>query len=98
MACDCGDAHAPSCPAGARAHTDWCEAEADHPHDCATATQLARLRAFAEAVRDEVHCNGLPVVTGGIVGLGEQDRADLEAAHRDDCFHCAAVQALEPPR
>jgi hypothetical protein len=81
-----------------RPHAAICEAEADHRHDCATATELGRLRAFAEAVREEVHCDGLPMVLGGIEGLGEEARADLEAAHRDDCFHCAATKALERAR
>jgi hypothetical protein len=80
-------------------HSPTCEAEADHPGECATATELGRLRAFAEMIRDEVHCDGLPQVLGGIVErLGDEARADLEAAHRDDCFHCAALQALEPAR
>jgi hypothetical protein len=74
MPSDCSDQHEP--------HADTCEAEADHPHDCATASELARLRAFAEAVRDEVACSG----------------PDLRADHVDDCLHCAAVQALERAR
>lgn len=79
-------------------HADYCEAEPGHALDCATATRLARLTAFAEAVRDEIHCDGLPIVLAGAEGLNDQARADLEAAHRDDCFHCYALQALEPVR
>ena len=62
-------------------HADWCEAETDHPLDCATATELGRLRAFAEACRDESpHTSSL---------LGREPA--------DSCWHCAAIAALEKP-
>jgi hypothetical protein len=63
-------------------HTDSCEAEPGHTGDCATATELARLRAFAEAVRDEWDCF-LP------------EGAAVPEDHTDDCWRCAAEQALE---
>jgi hypothetical protein len=63
-----------------RHHADTCEAEADHDYDCGTMTELARLRAFAEMIRDEIGC----------VCRHQQDA--------DDCFHCAAEQALERAR
>jgi hypothetical protein len=62
-----------------------CEAEADHPHDCSLATELARLRAFAEAVREEFLCTA------------SADDLD-DAAHLTDCWRCYAVQALERAR
>lgn len=64
-----------------RHHADTCEAEVDHDDSCATASEIARLRAFAEAVRDEFSCMSSP-----------------ERHGPDDCWHCAAVQALEGPR
>ena len=67
-----------------RRHLDACEAEADHPLDCATATELARLRAFAEAIRDEVFAT----CPHGGHGCGDVD----------DCWHCYATQALERAR
>jgi hypothetical protein len=66
-------------------HADTCEAEADHPHDCATATELGRLRAFAEAVREEFECV-------------DDNNDALPENHVDDCLHCYAVQALERAR
>jgi hypothetical protein len=75
-------------------HADYCEAELHHPHDCATATRIERLRAFAEAVRDEVAC-------AGFVQATLDDRASAAVAHDahlTDCLHCAAVEALEVPR
>jgi hypothetical protein len=75
-----------------RLHADTCEAEADHPHDCAAATELARLRAFAEAVRDEFAC----------IGRGKAECIGLDgdegSGHVDDCWHCGAEQALERAR
>lgn len=68
-----------------RTHAAMCEAEADHPHDCSLATELARLRAFAEAVRDEVQCVGME---------GHLD----DGQHLTDCLHCAAAKALERAR
>lgn len=65
-------------------HTPWCEAEGDHDHDCAAATELTRLRAFTEAVRETFACTA----------QGEDKRDD----HVDDCFHCYADQALERAR
>jgi hypothetical protein len=65
-----------------RHHADTCEAEADHDDSCQTATELARLRAFAEAVRDEFRCD--------IEGCGGDEPED----HVDDCWSCAAAQAL----
>jgi hypothetical protein len=66
-----------------RHHADTCEAEADHDDSCGTATELARLRAFAEAVRDEFPCfdDGDPAL------VAKDD-------HVDDCWHCYALQAL----
>jgi hypothetical protein len=64
-----------------RHHANDCEAEADHPHDCATATRLAQLTALAQDVVNEVECPSC----GGCAGV-------------DPCLHCAAEQALEPPR
>jgi hypothetical protein len=66
---------------GERRHAAWCEAEAGHDHDCAPATELARLRAFATAVRDEFVC----------VLEGEERPED----HVDDCWRCYAEQAME---
>ena len=64
-------------------HTLACDHDGAHPGlDCATATELARLRAFAEAVRDEFTCLG-PL------------EARVADDHTDDCLHCAAEQALE---
>jgi hypothetical protein len=68
-----------------KTHADFCEAETDHECDCATATELARLRSFAQAVRDEFTCNV------------DRDHPRTEE-HVDDCLHCAAVEALESPR
>jgi hypothetical protein len=65
-------------------HTDSCEAEPGHPWDCATATELCRLRAFAEAVRDEFMC-----------GAESTPEGDIPPDHVDDCWRCYAVQALE---
>lgn len=81
-----------------RHHADTCEAKSDHDHDCGTATDLVRLRAFAEMVRDEVHCDGFPTVLAGAEEMGDELRADALAAHRDDCFHCAALMALGQAR
>jgi hypothetical protein len=67
-----------------------CEAEADHPHDCSLATELARLRAFAEAVREEFECTSPGPLPDHIT--------DSMADHVDDCLHCAATQALERAR
>jgi uncharacterized membrane protein len=67
------------------AHAGFCEAEQGHAQDCATATRLARLQAFAEAVRDEFQCTA------------QQDDLD-DATHLTDCWQCAALQALEPVR
>lgn len=64
-------------------HSDTCEAEADHPLDCGTASELGRLRAFAEQMHAEFPCT-LESVT-----------AD---DHVDDCVHCAALAALERAR
>lgn len=64
-----------------REHTEDCEAETDHPLDCATAaTRLAKLTALAQAVRDEVECPSC----GGCDDLSP-------------CLHCAAERALEVP-
>ena len=43
-------------PPGPRQHANRCEAEADHPHDCATATRLAQLTAIVQDVVNEVAC------------------------------------------
>lgn len=61
----------------------WCEAEADHDNMCRTATRLRRLLAFAEDVRDEIECIG-------------HEGDELGTVHVDECFHCYAIQALEP--
>lgn len=77
-----------------RHHADTCEADTGHDNDCGTATELVRLRAFAEAVRDDVGCAGYD-------DYGNQNevvQADLLAAHLDDCLHCAALQALGQAR
>ena len=68
-----------------RTHADTCEAEADHDASCGTATELARLRAFAEALRDEIECIG-------------HDGDEEGTEHADDCWHCGAVRALERAR
>lgn len=71
-----------------RSHSPTCEADGAHDGDCATATELARLRAFAEAVRDEIGCS-------------DDNRPAYYAEaedHVDDCWHCAALQALERAR
>jgi hypothetical protein len=82
-----------------RVHTIACDADGPHaPLDCATASELARLRAFAEAVRDEFTCLGAPVGPTDDVPLSNEVIDDLQAAHRDDCWHCAAEQALEGAR
>lgn len=70
---------------GADNHAPYCEAESDHKLDCATATELARLRAFAEAVRDSVGCT-------------EPANEPVPVDHYDACLHCAAEQALERAR
>lgn len=67
-------------------HADWCEAERDHVGSCATATELGRLRAFAEAVRDEWEC------------YRDSDELPLPDDHVDDCWHCDALQALGQAR
>jgi hypothetical protein len=69
----------------AMTHVGECEAEPGHALDCATATRLARLTAFAEAVRDEIDCVG-------------HDGDEEGTEHVDDCWHCGAEQALEPVR
>jgi hypothetical protein len=66
-------------------HADYCEAEQGHAHDCATATELARLRAFAEALADEIECVG-----------HDGDEEGIE--HDDACWHCGAERAMEDPR
>jgi len=71
-----------------REHADSCEAEPGHASDCQTATELARLRAFAEAVRDEMECSDPDL----------DDNGKYSDAHIADCFHCAAEQALERAR
>lgn len=38
-------------------HADWCEADSGHLYYCGTATEMARLRAFAESMRDEFTCD-----------------------------------------
>ena len=63
-------------------HVDTCEADLGHTGDCATATELAKLRAFAEAVRDEWECF-------------LADDTPVPDDHVDDCWHHAALQALE---
>jgi hypothetical protein len=63
-------------------HSSFCQADTGHTLDCATASELARLRAFAEAVRDEWQCNW----------ADDEPRPD---DHIDDCWHCYAAQALE---
>jgi hypothetical protein len=66
-----------------RLHNDTCEAEVGHLNDCATATELARLRAFAEAVRDDFDC------------MAKDDAPDAEGCGDvDACWHCYALQAL----
>jgi hypothetical protein len=67
------------------AHMDWCEADTGHDYGCATATELAKLRAFAQAVRDEIEC----------IGHGGDEEG---TEHADDCWHCGAADALEVPR
>jgi hypothetical protein len=82
---------APHPVTGNRAHAAMCEAEADHPHDCSLATELARLRAFAEAVRDDFSCM--------VKDAARDDAPDAEGCGDvDDCWHCYAVQALERAR
>lgn len=64
-------------------HEPWCEGDGAHPGDCKTATRLARLTAFAEAVRDEFECSGeLPEFPATIEN------------HVGDCWHCYAERAL----
>jgi len=65
-------------------HAEWCEAESDHPYNCATATELARLRSFVEAVRDEFEC-------------GASDAQMARPEHVDDCWHHGALDALRKP-
>lgn len=67
-------------------HEPWCDADGAHAGDCRTAVRLARLQAFAEAVRDEFHCTA----AGG-------DASRFDDGHVDDCWHCYAEQALEAP-
>lgn len=77
-----------------RHHADTCEADTGHDNDCGTASELARLRAFAEAVRDDVGCAGhIPVVTDDDEAMAQQ-----LADHLADCLHCAALQALGQAR
>lgn len=81
-------------PPPPRKHHDRCEAEADHPHDCATATRLAQLTAFAEDIRDGwTHTCPQP---------GDPPPGPLTAEEHDppavECWPCLAQQALEPPR
>ncbi|TAL08248.1 MAG: hypothetical protein EPO02_13370 [Nitrospirae bacterium] len=64
-------------------HEEWCEAEQGHEHDCKTATQMARLRALAESLQAEFTCH--------------VEVEDQSEDHVDDCWHCAATEALEPP-
>jgi hypothetical protein len=70
-----------------RRHAYGCEAERDHRHDCATATALLRLHSFAQTVLDEFECTLERHMLEG---------EKLPADHVDDCWHCAARQALEP--
>jgi hypothetical protein len=63
-------------------HSSFCQADTGHTLDCATATELARLRAFAETVAEEFACF-----------LPEDTPAPDD--HLDDCWHHAALQALE---
>jgi hypothetical protein len=65
-----------------REHEPFCDADGAHPGDCKTAVRLARLTAFAEAVRDEVECTD------------EDGCAAAREDHVDDCWHCYAEQAL----
>lgn len=75
-------------------HSPTCEADGAHDGDCATATELGRLRAFAEAVRDEVACSGFTPAPGD----DRESAALAHDQHLDDCLHCAALQALERAR
>lgn len=68
-----------------RTHGNSCEADTGHDYDCGTATQLAKLTAFAEAVRDEFTCTV------------DRDHPATED-HVQDCWHHAACEALEPPK
>jgi hypothetical protein len=68
-------------------HEDWCEADPGHAHDCRTATELARLRSFAESVRMEFSCTKPDVF----------DEDHLPVGHEDDCWHHAAILALAKP-
>jgi hypothetical protein len=74
----------PARPGRPGRHEDWCEAELDHVLDCGSATELCRLRSFAEAVRDEFECSA-----------PEAEVADAE--HVTDCWQHAAIDALERP-
>lgn len=69
-------------------HSSFCEADTGHALDCATATELAKLRAFAEAVRDEFDCETDKYVSGDPGGCGDVD----------DCWHCYAAAVLEPAK
>lgn len=84
-----GDPHLtcskPGCVATHIPHADWCEGDTGHDYDCGTATKLAKLTAFAEAVRDEFKCTE----------DGDQPRT---ADHLSGCWHCVALDALETPR
>jgi hypothetical protein len=71
-------------------HADNCQADTGHTLDCATATELAKLRAFAEAVRDEWECPEKTPSDG-------EDYPD-GCGDVDDCWHCYAAQALERVR
>lgn len=66
-------------------HADWCEADGAHDYDCATATRLSRLTAFAESVRDEFLCTQ-PADEDGPCEI-----------HEEDCWHHAALLALARP-
>lgn len=70
-----------------RTHADWCEADHNHLHDCEIATELARLRAFAEAVRDEFTCT-----------TPDAEEDALSEEHNEECWHHAALAALGRPR
>jgi hypothetical protein len=77
-------------------HTLACDADGSHaPLDCATASRLARLEAFAEAVRDEFACHGYPSTEIDVDGSVSQE---AKAAHVEDCWSCYAAEALEGAR
>ncbi len=80
-------------PAAPRQHWDRCQAETNHAHDCATATRLAQLTAFAEDIRDGwTHTCPQP---------GDPPPDPLTPEEHDpapvECYPCLARRALEPP-